>query len=170
MNLTPTYDDRRIPKSLTDGYEHHPAADAYMKSLKDIQKSIVTQSLKMKKKDVIAAKLHHRGVKHSAIAEEVGHTPAWVNKVLKSVPCQQLTALLAYYQEALDGPTESARRAGLTRIWHNNEDKQPKVAISAIAELNNMHKAGREAQAGLSLGSITININQETLPKGALDA
>ena len=162
MTQMQTYDSRRIPKELVGNDPYHPAADLYMKNLTAIQKAIVDQSLNMKKDIVMAAKLHHRGLSYAGIGAEVKRTPTWVAKYIKTDDAQRLIALLAYYQEAIDGPTESARRAGLARIWHKNEDKQPKVALSAIAELNKMDNIGKEAQIAAGIGNnVTVVINTQ---------
>jgi len=162
-----TYDPAKLPATAL-AMPHHPAADKYIEGLREIQRAIVEQSQKMKRKEVIAVKQHHRGVNMSDIAAEVGHTAAWVSKHIKSSMGQKLIALLAYYQEAIDGPNEAQRRNALWRVAVNNEEIAPKNTISAIAELNKMDNIGKEAQAGISTGDINIVINQQ-LSRTALD-
>jgi hypothetical protein len=150
------------------GMPHHPSADKYVEGLRDIQRAIVAQSLKMKRTEVLAIKQHHRGIATSDIAEEVNHSYAWVHKRIQSEKGQKLIALLAYYHEAIDGPNEAQRRNMLWRVAADNEEMAPKVSISAVAELNKMDNIGREAQASLTTGDINIVINQQ-LSRTTLD-
>jgi hypothetical protein len=163
-----TYDPSTLPSNM-QGNDNHPAADQYIQHLRDTQKAIVAQSLAMKnKKLVTAVKLHHRGSSYADIGREVGHTPIWVSKHIKTAPAQRLVALLAYYQEALDGPNEAQRRAMAWRIAVRNEDNQPKVSMTALAELNKMDNLGKEAMAALTTGDINIVINNN-LSRTSLD-
>jgi hypothetical protein len=162
-----TYDPTLLTPAMQDN-PHHPAADRYVKSLQDIQKAIVAQSLGMNTQHVMAAKLQHRGMSRTDIAAELSHTSTWVGKTLKRNDAQRLTALLAYYQEAIDGPQEAQRRAMLWRISMDNEEKAPKVTISALAEMNKMDNIGKEAQASITTGDINIVIHQ-SLGRTGLD-
>ena len=117
MSAIQTYDDKRIPKALVDENPYHPSADVYVQTLKKIQNAIMVQTRKVAdKKVVIAAKLYHRGNTFTDIAAQVGRTPQWVTKHIKLKPAQDLIALLAYYEEMVDGSTEAQRRAMLWRI------------------------------------------------------
>ena len=158
--------DKLRPKEYTD--EHHPSSDQYMRGLRETQQAIVNQSLTMKKAEVMAAKLYHRGMNFTEIALDIGKSAPWVSKIVKTSPCQRLIGLLAYYQEAIDGPIEAQRKAMLWRISQNTEAKQPKVAISALAELNKMDNIGKEALANTTSGDINITINQQ-LSRTSLD-
>ncbi len=162
-----TYDPETLPPNM-QGNSNHPAADKYIQHLREVQKAIVAQSLSMDKKLVVATKLHHRGQSFTDMAQEVGRTAQWVAKHIKTPPAQRLTALLAYYAEALDGPVEAQRRAMLWRIAVNNEEMQPKVSISALGEFNKMDNIGKEAAMSLTTGDIHIVINNQ-LPRTTLD-
>jgi hypothetical protein len=162
-----TYDQSKLPAAML-GMPHHPSADAYMEGLRTIQRAIVAQSQKMKRNTVLAIKQHHRGVSTTEIAKELKIGYATISKVIKSESGQKLIALLAYYQEAIDGPQEAQRRHMLWRIAANNEEIAPKVTISAVAELNKMDNIGKEAQANIQTGDINIIINNQ-LSRTALD-
>lgn len=169
MTAIQTYDDKRIPKALVDENPYHPSADVYVQTLKKIQNAIMVQTRNVKdKKVVIAAKLYHRGTSFADIAQEVARTPVWVAKHLKLKPAQDLIALLAYYEEMVDGSTEAQRRAMLWRIAVKNEDVAPKISHGVITELNKMAGIGKEAIAGVNIGALNIQINNN-LSRGALD-
>jgi hypothetical protein len=151
------------------GLASHPSSDKYVEGLRDIQRAIVAQSQKMRRPSVLAIKQHHKGVKTSDISAELGMSAALVNKTINSDDGQRLIALLAYYQEAIDGPNEAQRRNMLWRVAGNNEETAPKVTISAVAELNKMDNIGKEALANTFKGDINITINQQ-LGRTELDA
>ncbi len=161
------YDPNLLPPAIQESTAH-PAADVYVVHLREVQLAIVKQSLSMDKKLVAAAKDHHRGIPVSESIINVGRTATWIAKNLKTVPALRLIALLAYYQEAIDGPDEAQRRAMLWRISVNNETAQPKVSISAIGEMNKMENIGKEALNALTSGDINIVINNN-LSRTALD-
>jgi hypothetical protein len=158
------YDPSLLPAGLEDRY--HPTADQYLQSIRRIQTAIVQHSSKLKPTQVTIAKLHHKGKNNTQIAEEVGKNPTTVAKTLKLREVQVLVGLLQHYTLAVDGPKEAVRRAMLWRIATDNEQVAPKTAIAAIAEINKMEGVGLQNQAP---AQTTIIINQETLPKTALD-
>jgi hypothetical protein len=162
-----TYDTSLLPGDMANNV-NHPAADRYIQHLREVQKAIVAQSLNMDRRLVLAAKLRHRGISFEDMTKEVGRSPSWCGKHVQTEPAQRLIALLAYYQEALDGPQESQRKAALWRIEVANEEINPKVAISAIAELNKMEAPGKEALGALIGGDLNIIVNNNLTP-GALD-
>jgi hypothetical protein len=162
-----TYDPNKLPANML-AMPHHPSADAYIEGLRAIQRSIVEQSLSMKRKDVLIIKMHHKATPKTAIAAELKCSNQTVDIKIRSDAGQKLLALLAYYQEAIDGPNEALRRNMLWRVAAKNEDKAPKVAISAVAELNKMDNIGKDAIANLTTGDVSITINQQLI-RGALD-
>ncbi len=162
-----TYDASKLPKVILDN-PNHPSADAYIQDLRKIQQQIVDQSLSMNKKAVLAAKAHHRGKSYTEIGVELGRTPSWASQIVKTEPAQRLIALLAYYQEAVDGANEAQRRAMAWRIATANEHNQPKTALAALETMNKMDAIARDAKNNSS-GNVTVIINQQQMPKGALD-
>jgi hypothetical protein len=162
-----TYDPNKLPAGSL-GIPNHPSSDEYVEGLRNIQREIVGQSVKMHRLSVLAVKQHHRGQSAGDIATEMGKSFSWVKKQIKSDDGQRLIALLAYYQEAIDGPNEAQRRAMLWRISMKFEVLAPKVTISAIAELNKMHGIEQIAKASVTSGDINIVINNQ-LSRTALD-
>jgi hypothetical protein len=162
-----TYDPNKLPANML-AMPHHPSADAYVEGLRGIQRAIVEQSLSMKRKDVLMVKMFHKATPKSQIAKELKCTPQTIEAKVRSDAGQKLLALLAYYQEAIDGPNEALRRNILWRVAAKNEDIAPKVTISAVAELNKMDNIGKDALANLTTGDVSITINQQLI-RGALD-
>ena len=162
-----TYDSSKLPDVILAN-PNHPSADAYIKDLKVVQQQIVDQSLAMDKKTVLAAKAYHTGKNYTDIAKAIGRSAQWSAKAIKTEPAQRLIALLAYYQEAVDGPNEAQRRAMAWRIAVANEHNQPKTSLAALETMNKMDALEREAKNNSS-GNVTVIINQQQMPKGALD-
>jgi hypothetical protein len=149
----------------------HPVADEYIKNAQHVQRMIVATSALLKPKQVMAVKLRHTGENFVDIAEHVKVSPPTISKWLNDPTAKKLLALLTYYQAALDGPNEAQRRNMLWRVAVDNEIEQPKVTISAVAELNKMTITDyNQKNSGSGAGqSITLIINQESMPRTALD-
>lgn len=162
-----TYDSSKLPEVILAN-PNHPSADAYIKDVKAVQQQIVDQSLVMDKKTVLAAKAYHMGKNYTEISKEINRSLSWVSRIVKSDPAQRLIALLAYYQEAVDGANEAQRRAMAWRIATANEHNQPKTSLAALETMNKMDAIAREAKNNSS-GNVTVIINQQQMPKGALD-
>jgi len=163
------YDADLLPEHLRDN-EYHPAADKYMHSVREIQQALVTVSRSMKPIEVNAVKLHHQGETNTHIAEVVKRSGSWVSKAIDTVKARSLLSLLGYYREAIDGPKDAQRAAMLWRIAIDAEEANPRTAIAAVGELNKMKALGyAQQQAGNYNTPVTIIINQESMPRTALD-
>lgn len=160
------YDPNTLPDAVAD--EYHPSADRYLQNIKEIQRAIVSQSRGMSPLAVQAVKGYHSGETYTLTATTIGKSLPWVSKQVNSDDGQRLLALLAYYQEAINGPNDAQRNAMLWRVAVDSEQNDPKVAISAVAELNKQANIGKEALIGLTTGDINIVINN-SLGKGVLD-
>ena len=160
------YDPNTLPDAVAD--EYHPSADRYLQNIKEIQRAIVSQSRGMSPLAVQAVKGYHSGETYTLTATTIGKSLPWVSKQVNSDDGQRLLALLAYYQEAINGPNDAQRNAMLWRVAVDSEQNDPKVAISAVAELNKQANIGKEALIGLTTGDINIVISN-SLGKGVLD-
>jgi len=114
-------------------------------------------------------KRHHAGQQNIQIAEDLNITPQTVSNIVNGDKGKRLRALLAHYEYAIEGPNEAQRRNALWRIALDNEEDEPKTAISAIAELNRMTLADYTQKQTNAPQTTTIIINQNILPKGPLD-
>ena len=159
------YDPDEVPLALRAN-PLHPSTDRYLLYLQEIQKAIVDVSLQMPKMGVVAIKLNRLGKSYTDIGKEVGRSPNWVSKTLKTPLARKLATLLAFYQTALDGPTEAQRRNILWRVALASEERAPKTTIAAVSELNRMDGTGIDSNRP---AATTIVINQTLFPKGALD-
>lgn len=157
------------PDMLLD--EHHPANDVYMQGMELTQKRIVEQSKRMKPKHVEVVKLRHTGMTNVEIAEKLDYTPQTVGTINHRDDAKRLHALLCYYQQAIDGPNQAQRRNMLWRMAIDCEEERPTVAKECIAELNRMDDSDNKLDMLKQGNDNTVNIiiNNETLPRGALD-
>lgn len=146
--------------------------DQYLRDIAAIKRLIVSQTSLMHRAHVEICKLAHVGQKREKIAESVDLTPATVSRVVNSPKGKKLRALLSHLSLMMEGPREAHRRNFLWRIAQRNEITDPRVAISALAELNRMTHQERLLEEGNNGGNgnvVQVVINNEHFPRGALD-
>jgi hypothetical protein len=148
-----------------------------MQAVELIQRNIMHTSSRLRSKHVQMVKLAFAGLRGVDIAHKVGTTQNTVSKILNSDNGKKLLQLLNYHQIMLEGPNMAQRRSMLWRIATTEELVDPKTSIKAVEALNKMTMQDWEQknpeQAGAAKGGtapVVININQDTLPRGALDA
>lgn len=146
----------------------HPADDEYVRGIETIKARILSHSRLMPAHHVRIIKQVHKGVKTAQIAADCDCTPSTVLRVRKTPAGLRLLAMLAYLASAVDAPRDDQRRHVLWRIVKQNAERDPRVAISAIAELNRMSHNDKMAAAGFQDNKLEIIINNQ-LPRGALD-
>lgn len=150
---------------------HHPATDPYLKDIEQLKQEIVNQSACLRPKHVQIVKLAHKNKKTKEIAETVSVGMETVRRVLRQTEARCLLALLRHLTLALEGPITAQRRHMLWRIAQRNEIEDPRVAISALAELNKVEHQDRQLERGLSgnvNGQLEIVIHNH-LGRGPLD-
>ena len=140
-----------------------------MQKLCSTQRSIMALTRTMRVRHVQIIKLVLKGETNIAIAKATGLSPPSISKVKNSPKGKRLLALLTHYAQATDGANEAQRRNMLWRVAVDNEQTKPSVAISAITELNRMTGVGQPESAATGQAPVVV-INQQLLPKGALDA
>jgi len=151
---------------------NHPANDDYLRDVAMLKRLIVTSSNKMTPKHVEMVKKYHLGKRKVDIATEMNVTAATVGRATTSENGKKLLALLKHLALLIEGPRDGQRRHFLWRIALANELKDPRVAISAVAEINKMtHQDKALELGGNSLGGnvVQIVINNDNFPRGALD-
>jgi len=166
--LITTYDDQLIPPQLLLD-EHHPANDEYLKNIKHIERAVVSAQSKLKRTHVHMVKARLHGESVIAIAERYNVTPQTVSAAVNKPNAKKLAALLSHHQLAIEGPTNAQRANMLWRIAKDTEQNQPRTAITAVDTLNKMTLAAYEQKANNQSPTINIQINQQNLPKTALD-
>ena len=156
---------------------NHPTSDEYMQAVELIQRNIMHTSSRLRAKHVQMVKLSFAGLRTKDIAQRLGTTPSTVSRITNSDDGKKLLQLLNYHQIMLEGPNLAQRRNMLWRIATTEEHVDPKTSIKAVEALNKMTTQDWERdnpeQAGAAKGGtapVIININQDTLPRGALDA
>jgi hypothetical protein len=144
-----------------------------MQAVELIQRNIMHTSASLRAKHILMIKQSFAGARTMDIAKSVGATPSNVSSILNSEKGQKLLKLLNYHQIMLEGPNMAQRRSMLWRIATNEEAVDPKTSIKAVEALNKMTTQDWEQKnpekAGTAKGGVSININQDLLPKGALD-
>lgn len=164
-----------MPLHITDIAEveenpYHPHNDAYHKEIKHLQNIIMVTQREMRPQHVAVAKMHFAGRANVDIAKELDYTPNTISNILHREDVQKLLTLLNYVDAAMSGPTSAHRRAVLTRIMVDNENKNPKIALQAIAEMNKMDMNQHAIDTGdLGHQPTQVIINQNYFPKTALD-
>lgn len=161
-------DVAEVPELEPDPY--HPQNDQFNRSIEQVKRAIVAHQRTMTPKHVNIVKLHHLGHTNVKIAELENVTPATVGRVIHSKAGARLADLLAYLQASLDGPTFSHRKAVLHRLVVDNEGKDNRIVIAAIAEMNKMeHQEYQRTLDPNAPTQINITINQDTFPRTVLD-
>ena len=164
--------EHQDPSDFLD--RHHPENDQYMRSIEHVQRKIMFLTTMLRPKQVNMLKSVFAGESYIATGKRHGAAPTTVSKVVKSKYGQQLLNMLQYHRQLVEGPNEAQRRNMLWRIAQNEEELTPKTSISAVAELNKMHfqadlAANPNAGGQQAAPQVTININQDLLPRGKLD-
>jgi len=150
--------------------DDHPAADKFTQDVREIQQKIFAFGRAMKPPQRELARLMRTEMKPPQIAKKVGKSLGWVYKHAKNREVIRLTVLMDHLQHKIDGPELDHRRGVLWRIVLDNEEKRPNISVQAMQEINKMN--GTYAEAGNTGGMgnvVNIQINGETLPRGALD-
>ena len=157
------------PEYLLDS--DSPANDQYLRQIESIKRLIVSQSALLRPTQIEIVKKRHLGKRTKDIAVEVDMSPISVSRNLKEPQAQRLLALLSHLSLMMDGPREAQRKNLLYRIAARNELIDPRVSISAIAEINKMTHQGQVLAKGGGGPSnvVQIIINNDTFPRGALD-
>ncbi len=151
------------PDLLVD--PHHPHNQKFFNTQQRLQRLLVAIQAKMTPKHVEIVKLHHRSLSAKEIADRVGRKHLTIYSVLKRPDAQELLEYLRYYDGHMDGPSVQHRKSWINDIIVDNIEDDPRVALSAIAELNKMDGVYQKDEAP----QINITINQTDLPRGVLD-
>jgi hypothetical protein len=146
------------------------ATDPYFSEVSTLQRLIVGQSRKLKSDIVRTVKLRFTGKTNAEIAETTNVLPVTVKNRLETEEAKRLLGLMYHLELTQNGTPEGHRRHMLQRIATRAETEDPRVAITALSEINKMEHNGNVLAAGMDgKQPINITINQAMLPKGALD-
>ena len=144
---------------------YHPANESYFRTEQALKRAIVDQSLKCRQRHVEIAKLRVRGLNIADIAEQASCHPQTVGHILKRPEVKELIELLHHLSLHLEGPSIELRKRKLWEMAIDNQQDEPKTAISAIQEMNRMDGVGKDVKDS----KIEITINNQ-LGRGPLDA
>ena len=159
------YDETDLPpECLLD--ENHPQNDAYIQSVKAIERRVVAHCQTMPPRHVEIVRLVHQGIAPDEIKNRTGR--ANIPTLMKKPASRRLLALLQHLSFAVSGPNIAQRKNMLWRIAQREEDPAPRTAIAAISELNKFDLAQNPAEQTRT-GTTIIQINQQVLPRGKLD-
>lgn len=154
--------------------ETHPANASYMQGIDDVRRRIMRLVEGMPPIRVRICRAHQQGTKKAEIAEAFGVSGNVVARHLKSPDALQLLALLQHLTISMDGVSTAHRRQFIWELAVKNKDKDPRVALAAVAELNKMEHNTRQLDLvedgkGGPSGPVEIVINTNTLPRTELD-
>jgi hypothetical protein len=145
--------------------KYHPDNYGFMKQVRRVEDMMVVQSNLCRTQDVPLIKSHFMGKTTKEIAKLHRKSGEVVRSALKRPESLRLLRIMRHHAALWEGPTIEMRVRGLTEIWVDNQQDDPRVAISAIAEMNKMQGVGKEKFDP----DINITINANMFPKGALD-
>jgi hypothetical protein len=153
--------------------QHHPQNDDFMRSLQHVQRQIMHISNTLRPKQVTILKALFSGMTNIAAAKLHSTTAPTVSNLKNSTKGQDLLSMLQYHQQMIEGPNIAQRRSMLWRIAVREELIDPKTSIKATEALNKMTfqewEQSNPTNGQAQPSQVTININQELLPKGNLD-
>jgi hypothetical protein len=155
--------DSEHPETTLDPY--HPNNTSYYQQHNMLKRLIVAQSSKMKALHVKVAKGVMKAIKNKDIALELNLEPTTISNIKHRDDVKELINLLYHLQALHEGPSIESRKRLLFEITIDNKEAEPKTSIAAIQEMNRMDGVGREKLDT----AINITINNDTLPRGALD-
>lgn len=155
--------DSEHPETTLDPY--HPNNTSYYQQHNMLKRLIVAQSSKMKALYVKVAKGVMKAIKNKDIALELNLEPTTISNIKHRDDVKELINLLYHLQALHEGPSIESRKRLLFEITIDNKEAEPKTSIAAIQEMNRMDGVGREKLDT----AINITINNDTLPRGALD-
>lgn len=145
--------------------KYHPSNTDYMKNVNHLKRLIVAQESQCKPIHTEIAKRHIKNESNQNIADNLSISPSMVHNTLKRTEIIDLIDALQHLSILFEGPTLQLRKRELWEIHVDNKHDDPRVAISAIKEINSMEGVGRQ----LTDHKVEITVNNNQLPKGALD-
>ncbi len=178
MEATTDFDEEGNPVAVTeadlDNSEFNPANDAYIAMTKHLQGRLTAQARVMRPSHVAIAKLIESGMRNKDIAVRVRQTPGSISTIKNSAQVKELIRLMNKYSSLIAGATQAMRDAMLYRIAVRNEISDPKVSISAIAEMNKLVHNDRvhdlnTRTGGTSNQTVIVQLGDARLKPTALD-
>lgn len=149
--------------------KYHPDNTQFYKTNRQLERLIVMQSKLCRQRHINIAKLHLKGERNVDIAARLNISPMTVSTILKRSEVQELINLLRYKNSHHDSVTIAHRKNILYQIIVDNQETDPRVAITCIQEMNKMDGVGKE-DLNKQPSQVTIVINQDQMPKTVLDA
>ena len=162
--------DMLPPELLLD--TTHPSNDQYVKDSQSIRRLITSISAKLPAKTIQICKLVHQGTPNQEIARRLSLTPTTISKHKNAPDSKKLLAAMSYYASHTAGPHLGLRINMLWRIAQKNEIPNPRVAISALSEINKVEIAFKQMTSDTTNGNGNqplVVINQTALPRTTLD-
>jgi hypothetical protein len=144
--------------------KYHPSNQPFIKTEQAIKRVIVDQSVNMKPKHVQVTKMHLRGVSNTEIAQELDYALGTVSQILARNDVSDLLRSLTHLDGHLDGPSLALRKHMIWKMALDNEEDDPRISLAAHQELNRVNGVYQNDKP-----QINIIINEQLLPRGALD-
>lgn len=163
-----------ITESDLDNSSFNPANDSYLAMTSHLQGRLTAQARVMRPSHIAIAKLLDTGLKNKDIALRVRMTPQAISNIKHSEPVKELRSLMNKYSSLIAGSTQAMRDNMLYRIAVRNEISDPKVSISAIAEMNKLVHNDRvhdlnKKTGGNATQTVIVQLGDSRLKPSALD-
>lgn len=164
-NLLPAELERRLVPSLVADDEYYPENEYSKQKELAIKDQIIQLNGELEPWQSEVARRTAYGETPNALSKTLKKSHKLIVGCLNMHTTQQVIALwqaVIVYQQ---GPNEAQRKNMLWRIAIDNEKADPKEATKAINAINAMEDNKR----GIGNNKIEIVINNETMPRTALD-
>lgn len=141
------YEDDDWADTELEDSTYNPANDEFKRTVVSLQRKIQQLSTQLRPRHVMAVRLSLTEHRNKDIAARLKLTPASVSNIIRSEKAQQLKRAIIQLRNLLDGVSALEREQMLWRIALQNEEFNPRTAIAAVSEINNMkvdHAAAKE--------------------------
>lgn len=153
-----------VPSALADDRYYVGNSECARKEM-DIKAEIYELAKDMDALEVEFCRRFAVGETIKSLAKSLKKDGKYLSKLTDQAQIVRLVGYFRHLNIYMEGPNQLVRRNMLYRIAVDNEKIDPKETIKAISELNKMDQSAR----GVGSGDINIVINNETMPRGALD-
>lgn len=153
------------PPALADD-PYYVANSEYQKTLNEVEDQILAYCADIEPVIVQIARLKFSGTSNGEIARTLKRRKKFVTDTVASVQCKTLVGYLQHRQLAEDGISQIHIKDKLWRLAVDLEKVDPQNSIKALAELNKMLMPSNNPTSNQP---VQIVINNQMLPRGALD-
>ncbi len=153
-----------LPEPLAND-DYYVLNDHFLQKEIEVRNLIAEKAKELVPWEAEFARRYANGETINALYKAFNKTQKTLKKVTERMDFMELVHSWQHLKILQDGPNENVRKQMLWRIAVDNQKCDPKEAIKAIAEMNRM----ADSKRGIGGNKIEIVINNELMPRGALD-